>query len=240
MNESHPEFKFVLVGDSAVGKTCVMLRFVVRSNLDLQISHLQRELIFINFLFKISFSLFQKNDFFSNEPTSTIGVDFRSRNVVVDEYEVRCQIWDTAGQERYRTVTNSYYRRAHVILIVYSIDDKTSFENVETWLNEIKLNAPFETKILLVGNKIDLKEKRIIKKEDGEKLARELNIPFFEVSAKTSNGVENIFTETIRKMILEKKNERIGLSNLKDNSFVKIQQNGDNPDNEKKSTNSCC
>ncbi|KAJ6237111.1 small rab-related gtpase [Anaeramoeba flamelloides] len=179
------------------------------------------------------------NDFFSNEPISTVGVDFRSRNVVVDEYEVRCQIWDTAGQERYRTVTNSYYRRAHVILIVYSVADKTSFENVETWLNEIKMNASLDIEIILVGNKIDLEEERCIKKEEAEELANELNIPFFEVSAKTSYGVESLFMSTLRNMIDEKKKNKIKdlKSNNNQNSVVKI----NNVKNDKKVNNkSCC
>ncbi|KAK8975379.1 hypothetical protein V6N11_057473 [Hibiscus sabdariffa] len=138
-------FKLLLIGDSGVGKSCLLLRFADDSYLDSYIS--------------------------------TIGVDF----------------WDTAGQERFRTITSSYYRGAHGIIIVYDVTDQESFNNVQQWLNEIGRYASENVNKLLVGNKCDLTSKKVVSYEAAQAFADELGIPFMETSAKNATNVEQAF-----------------------------------------------
>ena len=101
--------------------------------------------------------------------------------------------WDTAGQERFRTITSSYYRGAHGIIIVYDITDRESFDNVKQWLNEIDRYACENVNKLLVGNKSDLEAKRQVETEEAKAFADERGIPFLETSAKSSTNVEKAF-----------------------------------------------
>ncbi|KAH9678710.1 ras-related protein rabd2c [Citrus sinensis] len=148
-------FKLLLIGDSGVGKSCLLLRFADDSYLDSYIS--------------------------------TIGVDF-----LVISFVLNMQ-WDTAGQERFRTITSSYYRGAHGIIIVYDVTDQESFNNVKQWLNEIDRYASENVNKLLVGNKCDLTDKKVVSYETAKAFADEIGIPFMETSAKDSLNVEQAF-----------------------------------------------
>ncbi|XP_048491757.1 GTP-binding protein YPTM2 isoform X2 [Beta vulgaris subsp. vulgaris] len=130
-------FKLLLIGDSGVGKSCLLLRFADDSYLDSYIS--------------------------------TIGVDFKIRTVDQDGKTIKLQIWDTAGQERFRTITSSYYRGAHGIIVVYDITDQESFNNVKQWLSEIDRYASNNVNKLLVGNKSDLTANRAVSYETAKK-----------------------------------------------------------------------
>lgn len=154
-------FKLLLIGDSGVGKSCLLLRFADDSYLESYIS--------------------------------TIGVDFKIRTVEQDAKTIKLQIWDTAGQERFRTITSSYYRGAHGIIVVYDVTDQESFNNVKQWLNEIDRYATESVNKLLVGNKCDLTDQRVVSYEAGKVLADEVGIPFLETSAKDSTNVEQAF-----------------------------------------------
>lgn len=154
-------FKLLLIGDSSVGKSCLLLRFADDSYVDSYIS--------------------------------TIGVDFKIRTVEMDGKTVKLQIWDTAGQERFRTITSSYYRGAHGIIIVYDVTEMESFNNVKQWLNEIDRYANESVCKLLVGNKCDLVENKVVDTQMGQALADELGIPFLETSAKDAINVEKAF-----------------------------------------------
>ncbi|CAN1333805.1 GTP-binding protein YPTM2 [Linum perenne] len=101
--------------------------------------------------------------------------------------------WDTAGQERFRTITSSYYRGAHGIIVVYDVTDQESFNNVKQWLNEIDRYASENVNKLLVGNKSDLTSNKVVSYETGKALADELGIPFMETSAKNASNVEDAF-----------------------------------------------
>ncbi|MBA0609160.1 hypothetical protein Godav_021269 [Gossypium davidsonii] len=101
--------------------------------------------------------------------------------------------WDTAGQERFRTITSSYYRGAHGIIIVYDVTDQASFNNVKQWLNEIDRYASGNVNKLLVGNKCDLTAKKVVSYETAKAFADELGIPFMETSAKNATNVEQAF-----------------------------------------------
>ncbi|KAJ0836007.1 putative small GTP-binding protein [Helianthus annuus] len=106
---------------------------------------------------------------------------------------MKLQIWDTAGQERFRTITSSYYRGAHGIIIVYDVTEMESFNNVKQWLSEIDRYANESVCKLLVGNKCDLVENKVVDTQTAKEFADELGIPFLETSAKDSVNVEQAF-----------------------------------------------
>ncbi|KAF9419335.1 hypothetical protein HW555_004099 [Spodoptera exigua] len=154
-------FKLLLIGDSGVGKSCLLLRFA--------------------------------DDTYTESYISTIGVDFKIRTVDLDGKTIKLQIWDTAGQERFRTITSSYYRGAHGIIIVYDCTDQDSFSNVKQWLEEIDRYACDNVNKLLVGNKCDLTTKKVVDYTTANQYAEQLGIPFLETSAKNSTNVEQAF-----------------------------------------------
>ncbi|GAB2292493.1 Ras- protein RABD2a [Dionaea muscipula] len=160
-NEYDYLFKLLLIGDSGVGKSCLLLRFA--------------------------------DDSYVESYISTIGVDFKIRTVEQDGKTIKLQIWDTAGQERFRTITSSYYRGAHGIIIVYDVTDQQSFENIKQWLSEIDRYASDNVVKLLVGNKSDLTSSKVVSYETGKAFADEIGVPFLETSAKNASNVEQAF-----------------------------------------------
>lgn len=129
---------------------------------------------------------------------ATIGVDFvfptqKIRTVEIDGKIIKLQIWDTAGQEKFRTITSSYYRGAHGIIIVYDVTEQDSFSNVRNWFQEIGKYAAENVNKVLVGNKNDREENRQIAAEQGKDLSDSLGVSFLETSAKTSENVEQAF-----------------------------------------------
>ena len=133
-------------------------------------------------------------NYFEDLYSPTIGFEFLSFNIKLNEQTIKLQIWDTCGQEAYRSLINSFYRNASLAIIVYSIDNKNSFENLESWLNEIKLQASPDIKIFLIGNKVDLEDLREVSKEKGENFCNSHKLCFFmETSAKTGFNAENLF-----------------------------------------------
>ncbi|XP_043254574.1 ras-related protein Rab-37-like isoform X2 [Colletes gigas] len=169
-------FKVMLLGDSGVGKTCLLTRF-------------------------------RDGRFLSGNYITTVGIDFRNKVVVVDDTSVKLQIWDTAGQERFRSVTHAYYRDAHALLLLYDVTNKTSYDNIRAWLSEIREHANEDVVIMLLGNKSDCGPERIVKKEEGERLAQEYKVPFMETSAKTGLNVELAFLAVARELMARKSND---------------------------------
>lgn len=154
-------FKLLLIGDSGVGKSCLLLRFA--------------------------------DDTYTESYISTIGVDFKIRTIDMEGKTIKLQIWDTAGQERFRTITSSYYRGAHGIIVVYDTTDLESFNNVKQWLHEIDRYASENVNKLLVGNKSDLTSKRAVSFDQAKEFADSLGIEFIETSAKNATNVEKAF-----------------------------------------------
>lgn len=107
---------------------------------------------------------------------------------------IKLQIWDTAGQEKFRTITSSYYKGAHGIIVTYDITDRTSFDNIRGWFIEIEKYASENVNKIIVGNKCDLEEKRAVSTEEGQELANSLGVKFLETSAKNSSNVGEAFT----------------------------------------------
>ncbi|KAJ3249279.1 GTP-binding protein [Chytriomyces hyalinus] len=153
--------KLLLIGDSGVGKSCLLLRF--------------------------------SDDSFTPSFITTIGIDFKIRTIELDGKRIKLQIWDTAGQERFRTITTAYYRGAMGIILVYDVTDERSFKNIRNWIHNIEQNASEGVNKILVGNKCDMLEKKVINKDQGQTLADEYGIKFLETSAKSNIGVEETF-----------------------------------------------
>ncbi|CAI2380012.1 unnamed protein product [Moneuplotes crassus] len=155
-------FKILLIGNSGVGKSSLLLRF--------------------------------SDDTFTGNFMPTIGVDFKIRTLEVDGKTIKLQIWDTAGQERFKTITSSYYKGAHGIIVVYDVTDKESFKNIDTWMNEIEKHASDNVSRILCGNKSDLEDSRQVSTDEGKELSDTYNIRFIESSAKENANVEEAFT----------------------------------------------
>ncbi|CAG8487342.1 9747_t:CDS:2 [Gigaspora rosea] len=146
-------------------------------------------------------SRFTRNEF-NLESKSTIGVEFATRSIQVDNKTIKAQIWDTAGQERYRAITSAYYRGAVGALLVYDIAKHVTYENVNRWLKELRDHADSNIVIMLVGNKSDLRHLRAVPTEEAKQFAAENNLSFIETSALDASNVElafqNILTEIYR------------------------------------------
>ena len=124
---------------------------------------------------------------------TTVGMDFQDKIIEIEDKKVRLQIWDTAGQERFRNVTKSYFQSSQGLVLVYDITDRESFEKLNFWVDNIKNNAPENAKFILVGNKCDLANERKVSYEEGENYAKNLNIKFFEASARDGTNVNELF-----------------------------------------------
>ncbi|KAJ2781417.1 GTP-binding protein [Coemansia javaensis] len=175
--------KLLLIGDSGVGKSCLLLRF--------------------------------SDDQFTPSFITTIGIDFKIRTIELDGKRIKLQIWDTAGQERFRTITTAYYRGAMGILLVYDVTDERSFNNIENWYMNVEQHASEGVNKILIGNKCDVEERRVVSKDRGHALANRFNIKFKETSAKSNINVEEAFLELasdIKKRLLDSAGqpERVG------------------------------
>ncbi|CAG0893181.1 unnamed protein product [Darwinula stevensoni] len=158
---------------------------------------------------------FADNTFMGSYIT-TIGVDFKIRTVELDGERIKLQIWDTAGQERFRTITSTYYRGTHGVIIVYDVTDGESFANVKRWLHEIDQNCDTVCRIL-VGNKNDDPSRKVVMREDALRFAEQMEIQMFETSAKDNINVEEMFNAITRQAVATKKSQLL----------IQAQQGGD-------------
>ncbi|KAL7860320.1 hypothetical protein AOLI_G00166690 [Acnodon oligacanthus] len=155
---------------------------------------------------KTSFLFRYADDSFTSAFVSTVGIDFKVKTVFRNNKRIKLQIWDTAGQERYRTITTAYYRGAMGFLLMYDITNQDSFNAVQDWATQIKTYSWDNAQVILVGNKCDLEDDRLIPTEDSQRLADELGFQFFEASAKDNINVKQVF-ERLVDVICEKMNE---------------------------------
>ncbi|KAG2682804.1 hypothetical protein I3843_10G001700 [Carya illinoinensis] len=163
-------FKILLIGDSGVGKSSLLVSFISNSVEDL---------------------------------SPTIGVDFKIKLLTAGGKRLKLTIWDTAGQERFRTLTNSYYRGAQGIILVYDVTRRDTFTNLsDVWAKEVELYSTNQGCIkMLVGNKVDIDSERVVSREEGIALSKELGCLFLECSAKTRENVEQCFEELALKIM---------------------------------------
>jgi len=142
------------------------------------------------------------DDLFDSESsTATIGVDFKLKKMSVRGTPYRLSLLDTAGQERFRTLSNSYYRGAHGVILVYDISNRDSFLAMDFWFREAETNAMPGVVTYLVGSKLDKTSSRSVKYEEGEALAKRYGSSFCEVSAKTRENVRRPFIELVNKIV---------------------------------------
>ncbi|GFR48209.1 hypothetical protein Agub_g10068 [Astrephomene gubernaculifera] len=132
-------------------------------------------------------------DKFDNTYQATIGIDFLSKTMYLEDRTVRLQLWDTAGQERFRSLIPSYIRDSSVAVVVYDITNRQSFLNTARWIQEVRTERGNDVIIFLVGNKTDLIDKRQVSIEEGDAKARELNVNFIETSAKAGLNIKALF-----------------------------------------------
>jgi Ras-related protein Rab-2A len=171
--ENNYNFKYIIVGDVCVGKSCLTLQYLDKR--------------------------------FEPVHDTTIGVEFGSKKICFFEYnaDVKIQIWDTAGQETFRSIVRSYFRGAIGALVVFDITKRDTFNNIKSWLNQVKDSCLTPINITLVGNKFDLDNKRVVSREEALILANEYNINYIETSAKTGHNVDEAFNNNI-KIVLER------------------------------------
>eukprot|EP00929_Paragymnodinium_shiwhaense_P112608 TRINITY_DN80865_c0_g1_i1.p1 TRINITY_DN80865_c0_g1~~TRINITY_DN80865_c0_g1_i1.p1 ORF type:complete len:208 (+),score=48.38 TRINITY_DN80865_c0_g1_i1:60-683(+) len=162
-------FKILVIGDSGVGKSSILLRFC--------------------------------EDDFNEKQASTIGVDFKTKHIQIRGQKLKLAVWDTAGQERFRTLTSSYYRGAHGVILVYDCSQKATFEHVKFWQDEVKkYSTNTEAIQMLVANKVDLPEQQV-SREEGEEFAFANSMMFIETSALTRQGIKQAFEEVCHKIL---------------------------------------
>ena len=164
-------YKILIIGDSAVGKSSLLLQF--------------------------------SDQTFSDNYVSTIGVDFKIRSVTIANQLIKLQIWDTAGQERFQSITANYYHGSQAIALVYDITDRNSFDNLRKWVADVDRLAQKGVCKLIIGNKTDLQEKRVVTHQEGQAFADSLGAPFLETSAKTSQNVQEMFTSMAKAIYLK-------------------------------------
>ena len=205
-------FKYIIIGDAAVGKSNLLLRY----------AHGQ----------------------FKDEYQLTIGVEFGAKNISINDKIYRIQIWDTAGQENFRSITRAYYKNSVCALVVYDITNRDSFNNIANWVEDCKNQSPKTIFMVLVGNKSDLSDKRVISIEEGRELAEKYNMIFFETSAKTGDNVDLIFFKSAEE--IAKKIDQ-GYYDLENDCGIKqgINQSrqiqiGDNANHKPKNESGCC
>ena len=168
--------KILLIGDSQVGKTSLLLKYT---------EHV-----------------------FPEEHIATIGVEYKDKFIIKDNYNIRLQIWDTAGQERFHSITKNIYRNANGVAFIYDITNKESFNNIKNWIKDLQ-NVGNDIKGVILGNKIDLEKDRDVKKEEIEELSKKYEMPFLETSAKENINVNEGFDLMINELFKGKSENQI-------------------------------
>ena len=175
----------------------------------------------------------------------TVGIDFLTKNVFLEDKTIRLIMWDTAGQERFKSLIPSYLKNANCVILTYDITEKSSFSALGKWLSDVKDNVVEGTFIILCGNKIDLNNKRVIPKEEGEKFAKENNIAFAETSATTGQGIDELFNTILANFcdvpIQNKENKEDDLDGMgsKTISLKDLKKEDENVELQKKKKNCC-
>ena len=200
MNNIRP-FKILIIGDSNVGKTSILLQYT--------------------------------SNFFQETHIATIGVEFKLKEITLDNIEYKLNIWDTAGQERFKAITKSFFKAADGIIFVYDITKKSTFTNIKNWFQDAESKTD-DFKSIIVGNKIDLNDERTVTPEEGQNFANKKNCPFFESSAKDKINIDEIFL-TLLKEILKNKKDVIDSKIKEEEKTINLDNN-----NIQKKTKKCC
>ena len=183
-------------------------------------------------------SLIQRyaNGIFKEEYLATVGLDYYTKQEMINDITVLVKLWDTAGQERFKALTPNYFRNAEGVVLAYDVTNSESFDNLKFWINSIKSNLCEKNifiPIIIIGNKIDMEGMRDITKEDASKFAKENNYKYFETSAKTGQGVDEAIRDLV-KQILENSDKNDSAKG--ERKSVKIEENKGNTEKKK----GCC
>ncbi|KAK3230508.1 hypothetical protein Dsin_002389 [Dipteronia sinensis] len=224
-------FKLLLIGDSGVGKSTLLLSFTSNSFEELSptIGNLSISSSYSLIIYVLELGIVKDLIFYA-------GVDFKIKYVTLGGKKLKLAIWDTAGQERFRTLTSSYYRGAQGIIMVYDVTRRETFTNLsDIWAKEIDLYLTNQNCIkMLVGNKVDKESERVVSKKEGIDFAREYGCLFLECSAKTRVNVEQCYEELVLKILDTPSLLAEGSSGVKKNIFKQ------NPASSDASASGCC
>ncbi|CAD8185732.1 unnamed protein product [Paramecium octaurelia] len=161
------------------------------------------------------------DDNYSESHITTIGVDFKFKEVKTNGKVMKMQIWDTAGQEKFRTLTQNYYKFAHGVLLVYAVDDLKSFQEITFWMNSLKQHGKNDIAIILIANKKDIGDQRVVSQQQGEELANQLGVDYIETSAKLGLNVHEAF-QRLADLASQQCNGKVSLPNLTEDNNYKI------------------
>ena len=197
LNKKNYNFKILLLGDTSVGKSSILNRYV--------------------------------DNIYDDNYVSTIGVDYKIKNLQIGENNIKLQIWDTAGQERFKSIISSYFRNSDVVLLIYDVTSRDSFEKLKDWYEMVNIYCNEKLLLIVVGNKIDCSFRRQVTPEVGAKFANNIGSMYIETSAKLyeNNNIDKLFNIIINKLLkiiknkqLEIKKEYIEIDNNKKNTVV--------------------
>ena len=200
------KFKVVVVGDSGVGKTNLIKRFI--------------------------------NNEFKSDSKATVGVEFLSKNFIINNEIFKIEIWDTAGQERYKSITSAYYKGAKGAFVVYDLTRRATFTNIEKWIGELKTCGNEDVFILLIGNKCDLKSERQVTKDEAAKKAEQLKISYCETSALDGKNIEYAFDTVVEEVAKKNSSDNNEVRNEKNSKGVTLDTGGNKDGEDNKKT--CC
>ena len=144
------------------------------------------------------------NGTFKEEYIATVGLDYYTKDEIIDNKTIQIKLWDTAGQERFKALTQNYFRNAEGVLLTFDVTNTDSFNNLKDWIGSIKTNMESKNiflPLIIVGNKIDMEDAREINKEDAEKFVSDNNYKYFETSAKTGEGVDDAIRDLVNQVL---------------------------------------
>ncbi len=174
--EAQIVLKLLLLGDSSVGKTSILLEYISNK--------------------------------FDDSSISTVGVDYMDKIIDYNKFKIKLQIWDTSGEEKFRTITKNFYRNADGLLVVFDLTNTASYDHISIWINEAKENND-KLKTILIGNKLDLKDERIVAIDVAKQFAEKNNLKYIETSAKDGTNINESFQAIIDLLFDGKSSEEI-------------------------------
>ena len=160
-------------------------------------------------------------DVFGGKYLCTVGIDFQKKIIEMNGKKILLQIWDTAGQERYRNINKSYFQQSNAFILAYDMTNTDSFDQISYWIKEVCEKSDDRIKSILVATKVDLEDNREVSTEDGEKLAKEHNLEFFETSAKDNINIKEAFENLVSQILsVSGTGERESIVITRDNNKV--------------------
>ena len=200
--------KILLLGDSNVGKSCIVLRYT--------------------------------DNIFSHNLLNSIGVDFKLKNIEIDNKKIKLQIWDTAGMEKFRTITTSYYKGAHAFLIVFDITMRDSFDHIVKWMADIDKFAKPGVLRILVGNKCDLENERVVDENEAKEIALKYGINYIETSAKETTNIETLFLNAIKCLLSKQKPKTVNSNNIGSKEGIDLTKSNQTDQKNQNQNSICC